>query len=90
MRFYGLTDSELLAMPAKRFWLLEKNVSRIQAHEAMQSIPLVQCAMGGDGVKDYQSTLTNALGKIHETQLLPQRTDEATKARLRALSNKAK
>jgi hypothetical protein len=37
MRFYGLSDEQVLKMPIKRFWLLQRNVSRLAAQEDVRA-----------------------------------------------------
>lgn len=49
MHFYGLTDERVLSMPARRFWLLVKNINRVSAERDMRSLTLMSVATQGDG-----------------------------------------
>ncbi len=38
--FYGWTDTHVLAMPARRFWMMERQIERIRAEEDIRAVNL--------------------------------------------------
>lgn len=64
MHFYGMSDRQVLDMPAKRFWMLNKNVDRLRAEA---DVRLVQCLISsqtGKGVEQMTEILRQQMGKV--------------------------
>lgn len=51
-------------MPVKRFWLFDKNVSRIEATENIQTLDLIVASRHNDNYKDLHERLRQQLGVI--------------------------
>lgn len=51
-------------MPVKRFWLFDKNVSRIEATESIQTLDLIVSSRDQDNYKDMHERLKQQLGVI--------------------------
>ena len=70
---------------------MQAQIDRICAIEALDKIPLMQCSAGGDGVKDYATSLKERAGLIVDSRPIANvRTEESEKAKLRALSGKVR
>lgn len=61
---YGLSPTEVLSMPVKRFWLFDKNVSRIEAMESIQTLDLMVSSRDNDNYKDMHRRLQQQLGVV--------------------------
>lgn len=81
MAFYALTDRQILEMPVGRFWMLERNIGRIQAENDLRSVNVVS-APHVKSPQEIQSRLTEELGTV--IVLNHKRDDDANK-RLLAL-----
>ena len=64
MHFYGLSDLDLLAMPVRRFWLLNKSVDRIVAEQAIQSAVIAVQTQSGDSFSDLMKGLRKQMGQV--------------------------
>ena len=51
-------------MPVKRFWLFDKNVSRIEATESIQTLDLIVASRDNDNYKNMHERLRQQLGTI--------------------------
>lgn len=51
-------------MPVKRFWLFDKNVSRIEATENVQILDLIVASRDNEAYKDMHSRLREQIGVI--------------------------
>lgn len=51
-------------MPVKRFWLFDKNVSRIEATESLQTLDLMVASGDNEAYKDMHTRLRQQLGVI--------------------------
>jgi hypothetical protein len=60
MADYGLSDKQLLEMPIKRFWLLDKNVVRIRAERDFRSLA-ISCAPHAKDITELHAKLTEEL-----------------------------
>lgn len=63
-----MSDEAVLNMPIRRFWYMYSYVDRIKASDLKDAIPLVQCAMGGDGVKQFADSLTQRKGTVNDVR----------------------
>jgi hypothetical protein len=64
MHFYGLSDTEVLAMPIRRFWLLHKCVDRLAAEADMRALHNAACAQGGEAFKEHSDRLQRRVGEV--------------------------
>lgn len=62
MATYGLSDTHLLQMPVRRFWLLEKNITRMQAERELRQLPIVLAPNAKDSVQELAGRLSQELG----------------------------
>jgi len=51
-------------MPVKRFWLFDKNVSRIEATESIQTLDLIVASRDQDNYKDMHERLKQQIGVV--------------------------
>ena len=51
-------------MPVKRFWLFDKNVSRIEATENIQTLDLIVASRHNDNYKDLHAHLQRQIGVV--------------------------
>lgn len=83
MWFYHLDDKHLLDMPLARFWVLETNLSKLQAERDLRQLRLLCGAQAN--AKDLQTALSKELGSVVvETE--PKRDEEGVK-RLKSLAS---
>lgn len=61
---YSLSPNEVLSMPVKRFWLFDKNVSRIEATESIQTLDLMVSSRDNDNYNDMHRRLRQQLGVV--------------------------
>lgn len=88
VRFYGMTDGHVLNMPIRRFWYMEQQLERVRAQELSIQIPLMQCGMGGEHVKEYHHALQERVGQVADVRSTEYvRTSDDDKKRLAALSS---
>jgi hypothetical protein len=64
MHFYGLSDTEVLAMPIRRFWLLHKCVDRLAAEADMRALYNAASAQGGEAFKEHSERLRERVGDV--------------------------
>lgn len=51
-------------MPVKRFWLFDKNVSRIEATEHIQTLDLIVASRDNNNYKDMHRNLKQQIGVV--------------------------
>lgn len=91
MRFYGLSDTHVLAMPAVRFWFLYQTALRIEAQEDLRLLNIAVNTAGMEpnveGIKSLSKNLSDGLGKVIEFDVdVSNLPDPDFKERLRKLS----
>lgn len=66
MRFYGLSYREVMDTPIRVFWIMSRNVSRIQAEEELRMLPLHTAVASSDpkAVKNLRDMLTAEIGTV--------------------------
>lgn len=64
MHFYSIPRLELLATPVKTFWLLSRNVSRIQAENDQRQLSVMTSSQSGEGWKALTAALKNEVGEV--------------------------
>jgi len=62
MRFYAMNYREVLALPLHTFWMLNRNVSRIQAEEDLRAFRLLVAAQHGEGAAETFRDLQTEIG----------------------------
>tara|TARA_B110000037_G_C16979649_1_gene448454 strand:- start:7 stop:255 length:249 start_codon:yes stop_codon:yes gene_type:complete len=62
MRFYSLNDLEVLQMPVNRFWLLERNATRISAQEDLRALNVAAASGSGEGCEELYGSLSEVIG----------------------------
>ena len=84
MSFYSLSDEQVLKMPVGRFWLLEKNVARIQAESDIRNVNVVSVPHVKNG-QEVQNRLIEELGTI---VVMNHKRDDNASQRLMALGGR--
>jgi hypothetical protein len=64
MHFYGLSDTAVLKMPIRRFWLLHKSIDRVAAENDIRGLKNLASAHGGEGFKEHLESLQRQLGEV--------------------------
>ncbi len=64
MRFYGLSDEQVLQMPVRRFWLLHKNVDRIAAEEDIRVAAIAASVQSGESFNELMNGLRKQMGEV--------------------------
>jgi hypothetical protein len=79
MAEYGLSDNHLLQMPLRRFWLLDKNITRLQAERELRQLPVMAATNGGDLVKVLADRLSQELGTVVTVNVMTRDPDATSK-----------
>ena len=79
MAEYGLSDTHLLQMPLRRFWLLEKNITRLQAERELRQLPILASANSGSHLKELTERLSRELGTIVTVNVTARDPDATSK-----------
>jgi len=66
MAFYGLSDRDVLAMPAPRFWLLNRTIDRLAAERSIATAMIAAQVQSNEGFTELIQGLQKQLGKIVE------------------------
>lgn len=48
MRFYSKSHRDVMGLPLKTFWMLDRNISRVQAEEDRRQLRLLLAAQSSD------------------------------------------
>lgn len=83
MRFYSLTDKEVLTMPLVRFWLLQSNIGRLSAAEDMRLLKMHASIGGKQSFEEYREGLIRELGIVQKVE---EKLDREGLKRLAALT----
>ena len=78
--FYGLTQTAVMDMPIRRFWLFAGNVDRIMAQKDLRALLIGASVQTSEGGKTHQNRLVIELGTIqtvNDTSQLFEERDEA-------------
>jgi len=91
MHFYAQSYAEVMTLPLKTFWLMSRNVDRIQAQKDMRSLTVAVCSESAEGAATYRQRLVVEAGTLVKledqppAQLIDER-DEVGFAELKGLS----
>lgn len=62
-----MTETAVMAMPIRRFWLFSGNVDRIHAQEDLRALAVAASAQDGKSATECQKRLVVELGTVQET-----------------------
>lgn len=68
MHFYRISDEAVMAMPSRRFWFMEKQISRIRAESDLRSINVAQAVNTTDAFESATERLVLDLGETTQVQ----------------------
>ena len=71
-------------MPVRRFWMLHRNITRIQAEEDLRQLTTVNAAQSPEAAKDYRQQLIVAIGEV--STVVDNERDEAGIENLKIMS----
>lgn len=71
MHFYSQSHDALMATPIKTFWLMSRNIDRIQAQKDMRSLSVAVCGQGGAAAQDHRKLLVTQVGDIVKLKFDP-------------------
>lgn len=63
MRFYGLSDEQVMGLPIRKFWLMDRMIDRIRSEEILAWLPAHFSAMGGEHVPKTVEDLRRRVGR---------------------------
>lgn len=61
---YKMNPVEILKLPVKTFWLLHKNIDRINAEQDIRTATILCNVQSSEGVQDLFKSLNKQLGKV--------------------------
>lgn len=64
MHFYSMTETAVMEMPIRRFWLFTANVDRIMAQKDLRALLVGASSQTSEGGKAHQDRLIIELGTI--------------------------
>ncbi len=64
LSFYGLTDTHVLKMPIKRFWLLSGSIDRMKSADDIRSIRVAAAVLDDESYKKTLQSLSSSVGDI--------------------------
>lgn len=76
MRFYSMSLSEALSLPARHFFWLWTQADRVEAQEAIQQIQILLCVNDQEALDAAMETLRNTRGVTEIYQVEHPRTVE--------------
>lgn len=68
IHFYGMTETAVMAMPIRRFWLFMANIDRIMAQGDLRALMIGASAQNGETAKSLHKKLEVELGEIQELE----------------------
>lgn len=65
MRFYSMNYRDVLDLPLKAFWMLDRNISRIKAEDDLRQVRLSALASSGskEALENFMTELSDEVGK---------------------------
>lgn len=85
IHFYGLTQTAVMDMPIRRFWLFAGNVDRIMAQKDLRALLIGASVQTSEGGKAHQNRLVIELGTIQTVDDRSQLYEERDEAGFREL-----
>lgn len=73
---YGLGYRELMALPIKTFWMLNKNVNRLLAEKDLRALSMAINSQSNEGVTALREKLSEELGNPYGSQPVDNPLDE--------------
>lgn len=64
MRNYSMTWQQVMDLDFKLFWLLNRQIGRLQAEEDKRHLNIAMSAQSGEAAKEIQRNLGEELGQI--------------------------
>lgn len=75
-----MTPNQVLQMPIDQFWLIEKNIARIEATQTIRRLDVAVASQSSEGYKNYHAGLVREIGSVVvETPKLDKRGLDALK-----------
>jgi len=68
IHFYGFTQTAVMDMPIRRFWLFVGNVDRIMAQKDLRALLTGASSQSSEGGKAHQDRLVIELGTIQTVE----------------------
>lgn len=69
-----------MKMPVRRFWLMNRNINRIQAENDVRMVTVMNAAQSQEGAKEYRESLIEEMGDVARAEAV---RDEAGVDRLK-------
>jgi hypothetical protein len=64
MKHYALAPRAVLDLPAQLFWMMVRQIDRLQAEEDLRGLKVALAAQSAEGVKELAADLQRILGEI--------------------------
>lgn len=91
MQFYGQSYMQMMDLPIKAFWLMNKNIDRIAARQDMRRLSIAMCAQSSEAANQLRDSLNAESGtvvKMEAESPLTAVRDERAFAELKGLAEK--
>lgn len=85
MRHYPLTYTDVMALPVRAFWTLNRNVNRLLAEEDLRALMLHTQRQSVEGAVSYDKKLRAEVFPADQLDPLKAERDEAGFAALKAM-----
>lgn len=66
-------------MPVRRFWLLEKNITRLQAERDLRQLPIASAPNSQEGYRELTNRLSAEIGSVVTVNVLDRDADATSK-----------
>jgi len=90
MQFYGQRYDDVMALPIKAFWLMNRNIDRIAARQDLRRLSIAMCAQSSEAANHLRESLNAEGGTVVKTRQedpLEAKRDEQGFAELKRLAN---
>jgi hypothetical protein len=85
MRFYALTDKDVMAMPMRRFWALFRNIAKLRAEESLALLQIQNVAQSGEAAQELGDRLQATLNDVVQPDHFVEPLDRSGLEDLRSL-----
>lgn len=68
MKNYGMSISDILTLPLRRFWFLANQVDRIRAEEDLRLLQVLASSQSAEGYEKAVDSLREQMGQVYVWQ----------------------
>lgn len=86
MRFYGMSNKEVMKLPIHQFWTFNSYIPRLKAEEDIRALTIAANAQSAEGYREIRENLVIEMGEVAKVDPIQSATrDEDATQKLRAL-----